>query len=223
MKYTEHPATDVLRGKTILFLGSSVTYGAAAGGESFVEYLARKHGVNAIKAAVSGTTLAVTGRGDSYVERLKQIDRSTAIDCAVVQLSTNDAAKLLPLGEIERGRALSDFNTQTVTGAMEYIIRYCKDVWRCPAVFYTGAYFESAPYAAMVRQLYALQGKWDMGVIDLYTDAAFNAIGSDTYGRYMADPIHPTKEGYVKWWGPEIENRLAQYMNAYRYLKTESI
>ena len=31
-----------LRGKTVIFLGSSVTFGSASKGESFVEYLAKK-------------------------------------------------------------------------------------------------------------------------------------------------------------------------------------
>lgn len=46
-----------LEGKTILFLGSSVTYGSAAKGESFADYLAARDGVIVVKEAVSGTLL----------------------------------------------------------------------------------------------------------------------------------------------------------------------
>lgn len=60
----------ILKGKTILFLGSSVTYGAAAGGVSFVELMAEQCGINYIKKAVSGTTLADIDNS-SYVTRLK--------------------------------------------------------------------------------------------------------------------------------------------------------
>ena len=28
------------------------------------------------------------------------------------------------------------------------------------------------------------------------------------YALYMADPIHPTKAGYLKWWTPKIEEGL---------------
>ena len=110
-----------LNGKTILFLGSSVTEGAAAERQSFVELFAALDGVSVIKEAKSGTTLAdktslpallFFGNGDSYVKRLKQIDPDTQIDCVVVQLSTNDATMKLPLGEI------GDGDTKTVTGAM---------------------------------------------------------------------------------------------------------
>ena len=46
-----------LTGKTICYLGSSVTYGAAAKGVSFVEYIAKRNGNEYTKEAVSGTTL----------------------------------------------------------------------------------------------------------------------------------------------------------------------
>lgn len=211
----------VLRGKRIVFLGSSVTFGAAAGGQSFVEYLSHRDGVEAIKEAKSGTTLAdrlsffaliAFGNGESYVKRLQKLDPEIKADCVVVQLSTNDATMKLPLGEISDGDALPDFDTKTITGAMEYVIRYCKDTWNCPVVFYTGAYYESEPYAAMVQRLLALKEKWGIGVIDLYTNAAFNNINEETYGLYMFDPIHPTKAGYRDWWGPEIEKQLCAYL-----------
>ena len=44
-KHSESP----LSGKTILFLGSSVTYGSAAEGQSFVELFETLDGVNAVK------------------------------------------------------------------------------------------------------------------------------------------------------------------------------
>lgn len=50
-------ADSPLKGKTILFLGSSVTCGSAPGQESFVEYMVKRDGILAVKEAVSGTTL----------------------------------------------------------------------------------------------------------------------------------------------------------------------
>lgn len=212
----QHPA-NALTGKTIIFLGSSVTDGAAANGQSFVEWLVQVDGVNAIKESKSGTTLVdktsllakvAFGNGDSYVKRLLALDKAMNVDAVVCQLSTNDATMKLPLGDISADKELSAFDTQTVTGAMEYIIRYCTDIWRCPVVFYTGSYYESDAYAAMVTRLHELQEKWGIGVIDLYTDAAFNDIDKDNYELYMFDKIHPTMAGYRDWWGPEIERQL---------------
>lgn len=216
----KHPNSP-LAGKTILFLGSSVTEGAAAEGQSFVELFETLDGVNAIKEAKSGTTLVdktsllaaiAFGNGDSYVKRIKQIDTSAQIDCVVVQLSTNDATMKQPLGEISESMELSAFDTKTVTGAMEWIICYCRDTWGCPVVFYTGSHYDSGEYAAMVERLYELQGKWGIGIIDLYTDAAFNAIDPETYDFYMYDPIHPTKAGYIEWWFPKMEADLIEIL-----------
>ena len=210
-----------LRDKTILFLGSSVTYGAAAEGQSFVELFEYQDGVDAIKEAKSATTLAdevsplallAFGNGESYVSRLKKIDTAQEIDCLVCQLSTNDASLKKKLGEISESCNKEDFDTKTVTGAMEYIIAYAKEKWNCPVVFYTGSYYESSEYAAMVDRLYALKEKWGIGVIDLYTDETFNNIDSEMYKLYMFDQIHPTKAGYELWWMPEIRKQLTEIL-----------
>ena len=62
-----------LKNKTVLFLGSSVTYGSAANGVSFADIMAETCGIKMIKEAVSGTTLADIDQ-TSYVSRLKKID-----------------------------------------------------------------------------------------------------------------------------------------------------
>ncbi|MCR5136579.1 MAG: SGNH/GDSL hydrolase family protein [Oscillospiraceae bacterium] len=218
----EKHVNSPLAGKTILFLGSSVTEGAAAERQSFVELFQTLDGVMAIKEAKSGTTLVdkasalaaiAFGNGDSYVRRLRQIDTNTPIDCVVVQLSTNDATMKLPIGEISDSTDLASLDTQTVTGAMEWIIRYSQDTWCCPVVFYTGSYYDSAEYDAMVERLFELRDKWGIGVIDLYTDEAFNAIDAETYAFYMYDPIHPTKAGYYEWWFPKMEADLIEILS----------
>ena len=220
-KQEKHPDSP-LNGKTIIFLGSSVTYGAASGAESFVELFEAVDGVKAVKEAVSGTTLAdqisvpamlFFGSGDSYVKRMKKLDRNMKADCLVCQLSTNDATMKKPLGVISEGDDLSSFDAKTVTGAMETIIRYAKDTWNCPVIFYTGAYYESEEYAAMVKRLYELQEKWNIGIIDMDTDEAFNTIDKETYDLYMYDPIHPTKAGYTKWWFPKMEKDLTVFLS----------
>lgn len=210
-----------LAGKKILFLGSSVTYGAAAQGTSFADYLGQLDGVNVTKEAVSATTLVDefsvfaylgSGNGDSYVKRLNAVDTSVSFDAVVVQLSTNDATMNKPLGEISSSSMMTDFDTKTITGAIEYIIAYVRETWNCPVVFYTGTYYESEAYSAMTDRLLELKDKWDIGVIDLYHDAELNDIDEDTYNFYMFDNIHPTRAGYLEWWTPAIEAGLCEYL-----------
>lgn len=199
-----------LKGKRIAFLGSSVTYGASSLGTSFVEYLAARNDFIYRKEAVSGTTLVDNGE-NSYIARMKRMDRAEEFDLFVVQLSTNDATKREPLGEIA-GRNAGNYDTSTVCGAIEYIITYVREAWGCPVVFYTNAYYESENYAAMVAALGQIEAEYGIGVIDLYTDEAFNGITDEQRSLYMADGIHPTKAGYLLWWTPEMEEYLYAFV-----------
>lgn len=198
---------SALQDKTIIFLGSSVTYGSAAKGESFVDFMVKRDGIHAIKEAVSGTTLVDNGE-DSYIRRMLKIDPNVSADAFICQLSTNDASDKLPLGEISGGKALSDFDTSTVAGAIEYIIAYAQQTWDCPVVFYTGTQYNNAEYEKMVDLLLDLQQKWDIGVIDLWNDPEMNAVSKADYNLYMSDSIHPTRAGYRDWWTPKFEGYL---------------
>ena len=68
-----------LFGKTVIFLGSSVTYGSASGGISFADFLQKEDGIVSVKEAVSGTTL-VDGDNTSYIARMKTIDKNLKAD-----------------------------------------------------------------------------------------------------------------------------------------------
>lgn len=196
-----------LQGKTIIFLGSSVTDGYGACGTSFVEFLEKKDGVIPVKEAVGGTTLVTTG-DDSYIPRMQTIDTSIQADAFVCQLSTNDATKGLPLGTVSNSFDRETFDTATIAGAIEYIISYAGDTWNCPVIFYTGTKYDDAAYADMVALLLEIQEKWDCGVIDLWNDAELNDITEEQRSLYMLDGIHPTKAGYLEWWLPTMESYL---------------
>lgn len=189
--------------KTVIFLGSSVTYGSAAGGISFAELIAARTGCKMIKEAVSGTTLADLDES-SYVSRMKTISAEKA-DLLVCQLSTNDATRGLPLGEITS----VETDEKTVIGAINAIVRFAKEKWNCPVAFYTNPQYESAAYEKMVGALLVLAPKLGVTVIDLWNDDAFNEITEAQRALWMADVIHPTLAGYREWWTPVIEAQLA--------------
>ena len=119
----------------IIFLGSYVTYGSAAGGVSFADIICERNGYEMVKEAVSGTTLVDTDE-TSYVSRLKRIEIDSA-DLFICQLSTNDASLGKPLGAIAPGQDIGSFDTGTIAGAIEYVIAYAKAKWACPIAFYT--------------------------------------------------------------------------------------
>lgn len=200
-----------LEGKNILFLGSSVTKGACSLEVSMADYIGKLDGCNVTKEAVNGTTLA-TLKGNSYVERLEKLDIGTAVDLLVCQLSTNDASQSVPLGNVNDSMDMDSFDTDTVIGAIEYIIAYAKETWGCQIVFYTGTKYDSENYQAMVDGLYEVQEKWGIGVIDLWNDEDMNMVSADDYALYMYDSIHPTQAGYLLWWTPRIEEYLYDYV-----------
>ena len=201
-----------LEGMDIAFLGSSVTLGASAVRDSFADFIVVRNGADYVKDAVSATTLVEEGL-NSYIARLKKMDTERNFDLFVVQLSTNDATKKTDLGKVSgRGK---EHDTKTVCGAIEYIIEYAEKTWNCPVVFYTNAYFESEEYAAMVQALKQIQEQYGIGVIDLYTDKEFNDITEEERELYMADKIHPTQAGYLKWWTPQMEEYLNVFMAKY--------
>lgn len=205
---SESVSTDSpIKGKTVIFLGSSVTYGYGSLGVSFADFLEKEDGIISVKEAVSGTTLADM-KDNSYVSRLKTIDKSIKADAFVCQLSTNDATKNIPLGEISASEDISSFDTKTVAGAIEYIISYVKTTWNCPIIFYTNPKYDSEAYGEMVKLLAELQKKWNITVIDLWNNEEINNISDEERKLYLVDHIHPTKAGYKEWWIPEFRKTL---------------
>lgn len=200
-----------LAGGKIAVLGSSVAQGAASEGYAVGEYLAARFDCALTKEAVGGTTLVDNGKS-SYVQRMYNLDKFEPFDLFVCQLSTNDATKRKPLGEISGSKNLEDFDTSTITGAMEYIICYTQETWDCPVVFFTDSRYDSEAYGAMVDRLLELQEKWGIRVLDLWSSDEFNAISDAERDLYMNDGIHPTKAGYRDWWGPEQERQLLEYL-----------
>lgn len=188
-----------LMGKTILFLGSSVTEGSAAGGISFADLLAERDGVILYKEAVGGTTMAGAG-SDSYVARMKQgrLPADIHANAMVCQLSTNDASQNLSISDIE--------------DAIREIVSYTRRTWGCPIFFYTGTRFDSLNYRRMIDLLYHLAEELGFEILDLWNDPEMLAVSPDDYARYMEDPIHPRLVGYSEWWYPKFRDFLLKHL-----------
>lgn len=206
--------SDPLSGLNIIWLGSSVTFGAQAGGYySMADAIADNHAATTCeKYAINGTTLVNTDE-NSYVARLRTIDPSRDPDLVIIQLSTNDATSGKPYGEMTDSFDPSTFDDETIIGAMETLISYVRAAFDCPVLFYTGSYYESEEYGVMVHALLELQEKWGFGVIDLYNNADMTAIyDTELYHSYMYDNIHPNRKGYIEWWTPAFEAYLSEYV-----------
>ena len=210
----EADPSDPLAGLDIIWLGSSVTYGAQAGGHySMVDAIQDNHpGTVCEKYAISATTL-VNEKEDSYVSRMKLISKDETPDLFVVQLSTNDATTGKSMGEVTDSTDPADFDDTTIAGAIETIISYVQETFGCPVVFYTGTYAEKENYEEMVDLLLQIQEKWGIGVVDMFHNEEMTAVyGTDLYNEYMHDEVHPFRKGYVEWWTPVIEEYLIEFL-----------
>ena len=201
-----------LNGKRIAFLGSSVTYGFAAHGVSFVDYLQARDGVVATKSAVSGTTLAGTAP-DGYLVRLQRdFTPNDGYDLFVCQLSTNDNRHGKSLGQVTPNDQQTGFDQETTLGAIETICATVLKQFHCPLVFYTC--LQDDPhheYQELIIQLRRLAEKWRFAIIDLFNDQGLHA-SLRAHPNAMFDDVHPTQEGYLKVWLPVFERQLTKIL-----------
>ncbi len=184
--------------RLFLFLGSSVTYGFANGGVSFVEYVEEALGIPCVKEAVNGTTLADTG-SDSYVSRLHAL-KLEGVTHLIVQLSTNDVVRGVPRGCLSPSRNKDAFDLSTTIGAVEYIVAYAKERWNCAVTYYTNPDFGRGEYGELVNELYRVAEKWGAGILDFYSFRGMKKPKEKELASYMADPVHPNGAGYL-WMG----------------------
>lgn len=196
-RLVSHP----LAGTKIFYLGSSITYGSATSGVAFGEIINKISGNPFTKEAVSGTTLVDNG-SESYVQRLKKLNFSEKPDFLVVQLSTNDFSQNKPLGTVQDGTKSSDFDTSTISGAIQHIIAYAKE--KCPTVkvvFYAGAVrggwgYKNAYENYINGDFKKICEKWEIEPLDIFHS------GYKNYSFYWSDDIHPTIQGYSAGWTP---------------------
>ena len=229
---------SLLKGKNLIFLGSSVTYGKYSDGQSFVDILQKVDGVNVTKSAKNGTTLVDQG-ANSYIKRLKgegkesNISQSLTPDYLVCQLSTNDARTLQKLGKQTANPSREDyegFDTSTVSGAIQYITGYTEERFDCPVVFYVvpqfeSTYFNDGHYAKMREKLYAVKKAWDghdrlsdgsadnrpgdqILILDMWEHPKFAYASKDERRFNMVDSVHPTKAGYLERYVPCVREFL---------------
>lgn len=227
--------TSSLKGKTIGYLGSSITVGFRSENVAFPDYIGKITGSITVKQAITGGPLAKKeGVRDevSYITQLEDnLSKNENLDALVVQLSTNDTTLGIGMGEVSSSQNKDDYDYSTVIGAMEYIIAYAKEKWNCPVIFYINPYLSDEviekfakennanideikeayqnTYEKMIDALYKVQNKWNIGVIDMWNNDAFKNIDIDLRSNYyMADIIHPTKAGYLFWYTPYIQAQL---------------
>lgn len=230
-------ADSPIKGKNLLWLGSSVFQGFGSRNTSPALYIDAIDGTTSVIEVKGGTFLASIngeiggGAGGSidaetsYINRLRTHDATTdpIVDLVVVQLSTNDSKGQCETGAVSTSFDPATFDETTTVGSLEAIITYAKETWGARVLVISGSYFEDEMtysggqsaeiYKVMIERCHELDEKWgdDFTVLDLWhNDALYENVttGDATWRNYMSDAIHPTKKGYLEWWGPYIEEEL---------------
>lgn len=126
---------------------------------------------------------------------LKNFDKNAKIDHLIVQLSTNDVTQNKRVGKIASNKNMEDFDTTTVLGAIEFIIAYAQKTWGCEVTFYTNPDFNNAAYESLIDDLYEIQKKWGIGVIDFYNYKDMDALDRGD-ARFLYERRHsPQRHG----------------------------
>ena len=192
-----------LKGKKIYCLGSSVTYGYATEGVSFVEMLGKETEATYTKDAVNGTTMS-TMYPDSYLIRAKKGLRDGGYAACFCQLSTNDVRLHVPLGDV------FSHDEGTTMGAITSLILFCKRN-RIQPLFYSSPRLGQSDYGLTVEGMHELAAYHQVPFLDLYSDKHIQAI--IRMDDYMADDVHPTLLGYEKLFVPEMVKFLKRFID----------
>lgn len=198
---------SVMKDDTIVFVGSDFTLGLKADNQSFIDYLKAVDGLNA--ATFTEENIGLTSKKDvSFISLVESIPKEHASPKAIFfEIPYYDAKHGTKLGEISDSYMLSDFDTETAIGAMEYIMCYAKMNWSCPVFFYTSAdYNLSKKYEKLVSAAHRVSDKWNMPMLDFTSNDKIASLEKSDKSLYFVDSRNMTKAGYNEIIAPEFEN-----------------
>ena len=215
-------------GKTLLFVGDSITYGA--GWRPDPDDYTNTGWVKIIKDnnpdakvygyGVGGTTIAISEVSNPICERINTMftDHPDA-DYIVMEGGVNDDFKKVPLGTVINGYDVSTCDKSTFAGAMEYMIGTAQNLWvgkkllfiitfKVPNVEDKTIFNLLYPFSDYMNLAKTICAKWSVPIVDLRNESNMNYFIESVKNQYSAgDGLHPNKNGY-EIITPLIENKL---------------
>ncbi len=195
--------SNILSGKTALFTGDSICYGAGSTG-GYARYIGENNQMKVVNYGISGSRIAETeDRDDSIVKRIASMQDSADYIC--LEGGVNDAwSGKVPLGEISNGfNAVLD--ESTFTGAFESLLKQSLLKWKEAKIFYL------IPHKMMGVNEYLdrakeLCEKWGVPCLDLRLMTGFFAYDDEMKQTYTAngDGVHPNEKGYKVFYVDKI-------------------
>lgn len=192
-----------LLGKTSLYLGDSIAYGAGDSlGLSWAGRIAER-GISYENVAVSGwavTNTATSGRGQivTQLDRAKKSDYDFVIlegGVNDVLISERESAHPIAFGEITADG--TEYDTSTICGAIEDLIVKTKAKFPNATVGYIINNYYGATETDMQKYISAVKTaceKHGIAYVDLYNDEYVKA--NFVNSSHLPDNLHPNAAGY---------------------------
>ena len=198
----------MLKNKTILFCGDSITWNA---GISWAYKVPALTGAVGTPAGVSGAALSTSQPANRIITQLQ--NHQNDYDYVVLHGGVNDAMSNGPIGEMSASFDLADFDTSTYAGALEELFYYAHEYYPNSKIGYivnyavplsaTDANGKLGNYFAVGKQICE---KWNIPYIDLYSGIApgttvtysdlLDVSNPDSIYFPSAGDVHTNEAGY---------------------------
>ena len=204
-------STSPLNGKTMLFMGDSISFGAGdtispfRTGRAWAGRIADWTGAITTNAAVSGAKVSFLTGDDNWVYSQYIPYQNTKFDIIVMHGGGNDARYERPVGTLSEGKdeATLKKNQASFVGGLEWIFYNVSKTNTEAKLFYIanhhldghskGRAKDMSEYFDAAKQACA---KWGIILIDLYNNKELNDKLDTKTTKYLPDTLHPNAAGY---------------------------
>lgn len=214
---------NVLYGKNIVSCGDSVAFGAGYE-DGYVGLIAERNNMNFINYGHNGWTMATGYAGDGICTVIENMDASA--DYCLIEGGQNDWFNNVPLGILTEDMT-SALEKNTFYGALEYTFQTAIHKFYNAKIVYVLHHKHKKAYCTengigLTEQDYidAIKrtcDKYSIKIADVWSESHFNTEYG-VYNQYTmlithegetyGDGSHPTREGYLRYYVPIIENAM---------------
>ncbi len=204
-------STSPLKGKKMLFMGDSISFGSGDAvspfrtGRAWAGRIADLTGAITTNASVSGAKVSYQRGDDNWVYSQYVPHQNTKFDIIVMHGGVNDARHNRPVGALSEGtdEATLQKNQPNYAGGLEWIFYNVKKTNPDAKLFFianhrldghaTGKAKDMSEYFNIAK---AACEKWGVIFIDLYNNKELNDKLETTTTKYLPDTLHLNAAGY---------------------------
>ncbi len=196
--------------KRALFLGASI---CAAGKESdlpergYCGRIAVATGLSVTNRAMSGASFSTIKGENRILSQYEKVSDPASYDYIILHSGVNDAwgagGVSAPVGEVARSHRIEDFDTSTYAGALEEMFATLRKEAPDAEIGYILSHQSPYHTAESIRDMSAYHAvakeicaKWSVPYLNMYDDAAFNALLENDTTNHLYDKLHPGTTGY---------------------------